>query len=101
MPRFKLTIEYDGGPFLGWQVQTTGPSVQGTLEIAVTALVGKKTPVQGAGRTDAGVHALGQVAHIDLDRDWDIDTVRDGLNSYLRPHPVAILSAEKVPDDFD
>ena len=101
MPRYKLTIEYDGSPFLGWQVQDNGPTVAGVLEDAVEKLSGKRAKVSGAGRTDAGVHALGQVAHIDLSRDWETDTIRDGLNAHLRPHPVAILSAEKVADDFD
>ncbi|MBX3523815.1 MAG: tRNA pseudouridine(38-40) synthase TruA [Xanthobacteraceae bacterium] len=101
MPRYKLTIEYDGSPFLGWQVQESGLTVAGVLEDAVEKLSGARTKVSGAGRTDTGVHALGQVAHIDLAKDWETDTVRDGLNAHLRPHPVAILSAEKVADDFD
>ena len=77
MPRFKLTIEYDGRPFVGWQVQDNGVSVQGVLTAAVTAFCGETVHVQGAGRTDAGVHALGQVAHVDLAKAWDVDTVRD------------------------
>ena len=101
MPRYKLILEYDGAPFTGWQVQADGLTVQGALMAAVEALSGEKAPVQGAGRTDAGVHARGQVAHVDLVRDWDTDTVRDALNAHLRPHPVAILSAEKVGDDFN
>jgi tRNA pseudouridine38-40 synthase len=101
MPRYKLTIEYDGTPFLGWQVQDGGVTVAGVLEDSVEKLSGERTKVSGAGRTDAGVHALGQVAHIDLVKDWETDVVRDGLNAHLRPHPVAILSAEKVADDFD
>jgi tRNA pseudouridine38-40 synthase len=101
MPRYKLTIEYDGTPFLGWQVQDGGLTVAGVLEDAVEKLSGARTKVAGAGRTDAGVHALGQVAHIDLVKDWETDTIRDGLNAHLRPHPVAILSAQKVPEDFD
>jgi tRNA pseudouridine38-40 synthase len=101
MPRYKLTIEYDGSPFLGWQVQDGGLTVAGVLEDAVEKLSGARTKVSGAGRTDAGVHAFGQVAHIDLSKDWETDVVRDGLNAHLRPHPVAILSAEKVADDFD
>jgi tRNA pseudouridine38-40 synthase len=101
MPRYKLTIEYDGTPFLGWQVQDGGLTVAGVLEDAVEKLSGQRTKVSGAGRTDAGVHALGQVAHIDLDKDWETDVVRDGLNAHLRPQPVAILSAEKVGEDFD
>jgi tRNA pseudouridine38-40 synthase len=101
MPRYKLTIEYDGGPFVGWQIQDNGPSVQGVLAQALEAFCGEKVSVQGAGRTDAGVHALGQVGHVDLARDWDEDTVRDALNAHLRPHPVAILKAEQVDDSFD
>ena len=101
MPRYKLTIEYDGRPFVGWQVQDNGPSVQGVLAAAIAAFCGEEARVQGAGRTDAGVHALGQVGHVDLAKDWDEDTVRDALNAHLRPHPVAVLKAERVADDFD
>jgi tRNA pseudouridine38-40 synthase len=101
MPRYKLTIEYDGTPFFGWQVQDTALTVAGVLEAAVEKLSGERTKIFGAGRTDAGVHALGQVAHLDLSKDWETDTIRDGLNAHLRPHPVAVLSAEKAADDFD
>lgn len=101
MPRYRLVIEYDGGPFVGWQIQGSGPSVQGTLEAALHAFCGEAARIQGAGRTDAGVHALGQVAHVDLAREWRADTVRDALNANLRPHPVAVLSAERVADDFN
>jgi tRNA pseudouridine38-40 synthase len=101
MPRYKLTIEYDGTPFVGWQVQDNGMSVQGVVADAVLAFAGERAAVGGAGRTDAGVHALGQVAHVDLAKDWPPDTVRDALNAYLRPHPVAVLLAERVADDFD
>jgi tRNA pseudouridine38-40 synthase len=101
MPRYKLTIEYDGAPFSGWQIQAGGLTVQGALTAAIEAMAGEKTVVQGAGRTDAGVHASGQVAHVDLTKDWDTDTVRDALNAHLRPHPVAILSAERAADDFN
>ena len=101
MPRYKLTIEYDGGPFVGWQIQDNGPSVQGVLAAAVEAFCGEKVSVQGAGRTDAGVHALAQVGHLDLAKDWDEDTVRDALNAHLRPHPVAVIAAERVDDSFD
>ena len=96
MPRYKLTIEYDGSSFVGWQIQDNGPSVQGVLIAAVEAFSGEKVGIQGAGRTDAGVHALGQVAHVDLAKDWDEDTVRDALNAHLRPHPVAVVAAERV-----
>jgi tRNA pseudouridine38-40 synthase len=101
MPRYKLTIEYDGAPFQGWQFQADGPSVQGVLETAIADFSGEAAPVQGAGRTDAGVHALGQVAHVDLTRDFDPGTVRDALNAHLRPWPVAVLTAEIVPEDFN
>jgi tRNA pseudouridine38-40 synthase len=101
MPRYRLLVEYDGTPFVGWQIQPAGPSVQGLLADAIQAFAGERVAVQGAGRTDAGVHALGQVAHFDLARDWDAGTVRDALNAHLRPHPVAVLSAEQVANDFD
>ncbi|HEY4980485.1 MAG TPA: tRNA pseudouridine(38-40) synthase TruA [Pseudolabrys sp.] len=101
MPRYKLIIEYDGAPFAGWQIQADQPTVQGVLTGAVEALTGERTLVQGAGRTDAGVHARAQVAHVDLTRDWDTGTVRDALNAHLRPHPVAILSVERVAGDFN
>ena len=101
MPRYKLTIEYDGTPFAGWQIQADQPTVQGVLTAAIEALSGEKTPVQGAGRTDAGVHARGQVAHVDLTKDWDNDTIRDGLNAHIRPYPIAILGAEHAAEDFN
>jgi tRNA pseudouridine38-40 synthase len=101
MPRYKLLIEYDGTPFAGWQIQANGTSVQGVLTAAIEAFCGERVAVQGAGRTDAGVHAFGQVAHIDLAKDSDPETVRDALNAHLRPHPVAVLSADIVAQDFD
>lgn len=101
MPRYKLLIEYDGAPFVGWQVQADAPSVQGILEEAVAAFSGERPMIQGAGRTDSGVHAIGQVAHVDLSRDWRTDIVRDGLTAHLRPHRIAVLAAEKVADDFN
>src|ERR1700676_3707455 len=100
MPRYKLTVEYDGTPFVGWQIQENGPSVQGELALAASRFCGEKVSVHGAGRTDAGVHALGQVCHVDMRKDWDADTVRDALNAHLRPHPIAVISAERVADDF-
>jgi len=101
MPRFKLVIEYDGRPFVGWQRQENGRSVQQALEEAVAGFSGETVVVKGAGRTDSGVHALGQVAHIDLKRAWPAETVRDAVNAHLRPEPIAILSATMVADDFD
>jgi tRNA pseudouridine38-40 synthase len=101
MPRYKLTIEYDGAPFVGWQMQENGLSVQAVLAAAIAAFCGDGVDVRGAGRTDTGVHATGQVAHVDLAREWDTDTVRDAINAHLRPHPVAVLSAEVAADDFD
>ncbi len=101
MPRFALTIEYDGGPFVGWQRQANGMSVQQRLEEAVAALEGERRVVHGAGRTDAGVHALGQVAHVDLTREWREDRLRDALNAHLRPDPVAVLVTKLVADSFE
>jgi tRNA pseudouridine38-40 synthase len=101
MPRYKLVVEYDGRPFVGWQIQDNGPSVQGLLIEAAGRFCGERVSVQGAGRTDAGVHALGQVCHLDLRKDWDENTVRDAINAHLRPHPIAIITAEKVDPSFD
>jgi tRNA pseudouridine38-40 synthase len=101
MPRFKLVIEYDGTPFVGWQRQANGPSVQEAIEVALQAIVGQAVAVRGAGRTDAGVHAVGQVAHVDLERAWRGDLLREALNARLRPHPVAILAAFEAAPDFD
>lgn len=101
MPRYRITVEYDGTPFAGWQIQAEAPTVQGTLTAAIAAFSGEQAAVQGAGRTDAGVHALGQVAHFDLAREHDPGTVRDALNAHLRPHPIAVLDAALVAPDFD
>ena len=103
MTRWKLTIEYDGTGFFGWQVQDHAVSVQGALQDAVAAFSGERATVNGAGRTDAGVHATGQVAHVDLGRDWRPDTVRDALNAHLSQagERVAIIAVSAVPDDFD
>jgi tRNA pseudouridine38-40 synthase len=101
MPRYKLTIEYDGGPYVGWQMQNDGATIQGALTAAIEAFTGECVTVNGAGRTDTGVHALGQVAHIDLRKAWDTDNVRDAMNFHLRPQPIAVLAAERVADDFD
>jgi tRNA pseudouridine38-40 synthase len=100
VPRYKLTIEYDGGPFVGWQRQDNGPTVQALLEAAVARFCGERVVVQGAGRTDAGVHAAGQVAHLDLASERPADTVRAALNFHLKPHPIAVVEAEMVPGDF-
>jgi len=101
MPRYKLTIEYDGTPFSGWQLQDTLPTVQGALEAAAKAIAGTEVRVHGAGRTDAGVHALGQVAHCDMAKNLSAGRFRDAMNAHLRPHPIAVLSAEIVPDTFE
>ena len=101
MPRYKLTIEYDGTPYCGWQVQPNAPSVQGALEAAVKAICGEEARVHGAGRTDAGVHALAQVAHCDIAKPFAPGRLRDGLNAHLRPHPIGVLSADIVADAFE
>jgi tRNA pseudouridine38-40 synthase len=100
MPRYKLTLEYDGRPFRGWQRQSDGDSVQQALEDAVRSLCGEEVQVVGAGRTDAGVHATGQVAHLDLARTVTPETLRNALNHHLRPRPIAVLEAALVPDGF-
>ena len=100
MPRYRLTIEYDGQPFVGWQFQAQGHSVQGVLEKAVAQINGSPATVHGAGRTDAGVHALGQVAHVDLVRAWDPFVLRNALNANVRPHPVSVLDVQDVGEDF-
>ena len=102
MPRYKLVIEYDGTRFSGWQRQASDPSVQQSVEEAVEAFCGHAVRLHCAGRTDAGVHATHQVAHVDLDKEWRTDVVRDATNARLKALvPVSVLSAESVPDDFD
>jgi tRNA pseudouridine38-40 synthase len=101
MPRYRLTIEYDGTPFSGWQRQPDRPSVQQALEEAIAAMSGETVTTQAAGRTDAGVHALGQVAHFDLGKSWDPFRIREALNYHLRPQPVAIIAADAVDDSFE
>jgi len=101
MPRYRVTIEYDGTPFLGWQRQADGPSVQGALEEAVQRFSGEAPGVRGAGRTDAGVHALGQVAHFDLAKAWDPFRVREAMNFHLRPAPVSVIDCALAAEDFD
>ena len=100
MPRYRLTIEYDGGAFNGWQAQANAPSVQGVLEAAVLAFPGQSVRLSAAGRTDAGVHATGQVAHVDLERDWPERTVLEAINARLGSARVAILAAERVDEAF-
>ncbi len=101
MPRYKLVIEYDGTPFSGWQRQLNGPSVQQSVEESIEGFCGHPVRLHCAGRTDAGVHATHQVAHVDLDEDWRTDVVRDATNARLKRVPVAVVSAEAVSDDFD
>lgn len=100
MPRFALKIEYDGGPFVGWQRQTDLPSVQGAVEAALARLEPGPHTIAAAGRTDAGVHALGQVAHADLVKDWDPFRLSEALNYHLKPDPVAVVAVARVPDDW-
>ena len=101
MPRYKLTIEYDGAPYMGWQWQNHGPSVQGVLENAGKKL-NRNEPVEvyGSGRTDSGVHALGQIAHMDLKKEYRTDKIRDAMNFHMADDPVTILKAEMVPDEW-
>ncbi|MPZ10830.1 MAG: tRNA pseudouridine(38-40) synthase TruA [Kiloniellaceae bacterium] len=100
MTRYKIVVEYDGGGFVGWQRQANGPSVQAALEAAIREFCGESVLVEGAGRTDAGVHALAQVAHFDLAKDTTPETVMAAVNFHLKPAPVAVLSAEAVAGDF-
>lgn len=100
MPRFKLTVEYDGSGYVGWQRQANGIAVQQVLEEAAAAYCQTSITVLGAGRTDAGVHATAQVAHLDIPRDDTDDRVRDALNAHIRPHAIAVLKAERVAETF-
>ncbi len=100
MPRYRLTLEYDGTPFVGWQRQDNGHSVQGALEAAIEKLSGERVTVTGAGRTDAGVHALGQAAHFDLVKTFEPGKVRDALNYHVRPDPISVLEASMAGEDF-
>jgi tRNA pseudouridine38-40 synthase len=101
MPRYKLLIEYDGSGFFGWQAQAVGASVQTVLETAVAQIHGgQHCLVYGAGRTDTGVHALGQIAHVDLPKSWDPFTLRNAINGNVKPHLVCVVEAEEVPDSF-
>lgn len=101
MPRYKLVVEYDGTPFVGWQAQANGRGVQNVIEAAVTRFSGESQRVQCSGRTDTGVHATGQVVHLDLAKAWRSDVVRDAINAHMRDEPVAVLSAEIVPEGFN
>ena len=101
MPRYKLTIEYDGTGFVGWQRQANGLSIQAALETAIERFCGERLTVFGAGRTDAGVHALAQVAHVDLAREPDPATIRSALNYHLRPHAISLVGVEPAPLRFD
>ena len=100
MFNFKITIEYDGTNFVGWQRQDNGLSIQEAIENAILKLTSEKITLFGAGRTDSGVHALGQVAHFNLKKEIKTDNIRDGLNQHLRPYPIAILHAEKIETSF-
>ena len=100
MSRFKLTIEYDGGPFQGWQKQDYAPTIQGALETAAQRINGSPTTVYGSGRTDSGVHALEQIAHVDFDKTLRADQVRDALNFHLGDHPISVLAAEEMDAEF-
>ena len=100
MTRWKLTVEYDGGPFFGWQRQGADPTVQLTIEQAIDTMTGEHVTVHGAGRTDAGVHALGMVAHVDIARVWTPHRLREGINALVRPDPVSVLAVEPVADDW-
>ena len=103
MNRYRLTVEYDGGSYVGWQRQDNGPSVQGALEAAIFGFCAERVTIQGAGRTDAGVHATGQVAHVDIARETDAETVRDAVNAHLRlaGEAVSVRDAAAVPDEFN
>lgn len=101
MPRYKITIEYDGTPFVGWQIQAEGTSVQGAIAEAIQKFSFEHVTVKGAGRTDSGVHARGQVAHFDLSKSWDPHRIREATNHFLRPSPIVVLECRRVDDGFD
>ena len=100
MTRWRLSIEYDGAPFMGWQRQDHGPSVQQTLEEALRKMTGEEAQFIAAGRTDAGVHALAMSAHVDVSRDLTPHRLREGLNALVRPQPISVLAVEPVADDW-
>ncbi len=101
MPRYRITIEYDGTSFAGWQRQTKDVSIQGLLEDAILKFSQESVGVRGAGRTDAGVHALAQVAHFDLSKSWASGRVRDAMNFHLRPHPIGVIACSEAEAGFD
>lgn len=101
MPRYRITIEYDGTPFVGWQAQASGLTVQSEIVEAIFKFSGERVQVNGAGRTDSGVHALGQVAHFDLSKDWDPFRIQEAMNFHLKPHPISILNCTNTAEDFD
>jgi tRNA pseudouridine38-40 synthase len=100
MPRYRLDLEYDGGPYHGFQAQAALPTIQGSVERAIHAFCGETLRLHAAGRTDTGVHALGQVIHVDLTRDWKPDVVQSALNAHLAPEPIVVVAASLAPDDF-
>ena len=100
MPRYRLTVEYDGGPYRGFQVQDGQPSVQAALQRAIEAFCGESVVIVAAGRTDTGVHALGQVVHADLERAWPEATVRNAVNAHLASEPITVLDAVQAAADF-
>lgn len=101
MPRYSFTVEYDGRPYCGWQRQANGPSVQAALERAIKAFSGEEVTIGGAGRTDAGVHATGQVAHVDLEKTWPAATVLRAINFHIQPDPVVLLDCAEMHEGFD
>ncbi len=100
MPRYRLTVEYDGGPYRGFQAQGALPSIQGSLERAIFRFTGETLRIHAAGRTDTGVHATGQVIHVDLQKDWKPEVVVNAMNAHLVPEPIAVLDARLVGDDW-
>ena len=100
MTRWRLTVEYDGGPFMGWQRQNQAPTIQLALEDAIAKMTGERATVHGAGRTDAGVHALAMEAHADIAKPLTATRLREGLNALVRPAPVTVLAAHPVADDW-
>lgn len=100
MTRFALTLEFDGGPFFGLQRQSHGPSVQQAVEEAIQAFTGEDVRMHSAGRTDSGVHALGMVSHVDIEKPFKAFRLSEAINAHLRPHPIAVVHCEEKPDDW-